>query len=104
MEVIIKDIKKNGQGKVKVFGVLVDDAVYPLLTKPPDAKTRDMKKKVLITLYKAWEHGVSDHCLRGFTCNKFCSFHEMDPCSWHVDMKRTRNVRCFTCNIHEGNM
>ena len=61
MKNLIKDIKKNGAGKVKVFGVVVDEAVFPLLTKPPDARVREMKKRVLKSLYKAWENGVSDH-------------------------------------------
>jgi hypothetical protein len=56
---MIQGIKKNGQGKVKIHGVVVDEAVHPLMNNPPVALVRNMKNKLRASLYEGWDNGVS---------------------------------------------
>jgi len=57
---MVKDIKPGGAGKVKILGVMIEKAVYPLMNNPDDAKTKQMKIHLRNTLFTAWENGVSD--------------------------------------------
>ena len=55
----MKDIKHLGAGKVRIFGVTIEDGIYPLMNEPENAKVKEMKVHLRRTLYKAWEKGVS---------------------------------------------
>jgi hypothetical protein len=57
---MLEGINKNGAGKVKIHGVVVEEAIHPLMNTPAVAAIRNMKNKLRASLFEAWEYGVSD--------------------------------------------
>ena len=57
---MMEGIKKGGAGKVKIHGIVVDEAIFPQMNKPGDAKVHLMKVKMRKSLYAGWDNGVSD--------------------------------------------
>ena len=57
---LLQDIKAGKAGKVKIHGVMIEEAVYPLMNVPEDAKQKEMKMKLRKGVFEAWENGVSD--------------------------------------------